>query len=58
MFIFLPIDKVGNRLTGSVPSELGAISTLLDLNLGKSDSCVMCAFHVSNDMKLNDVCVY
>ena len=58
MFLFLPIDKVGNRLIGSVPSELGAISTLFDINIGKSDSCVKCAFHVSYDRKLNDVCVY
>ena len=58
MLLLIVFHKAGNRLTGSIPSELGAISTLLDLNLGKSDSCVMCAFHVSNDMKLNGVCVY
>ena len=52
MLLFLPIDKVGNRLTGSVPSELGAISTLSNLNLGKLDSCVKCAINVLNNKKL------
>ena len=54
--LFIVIHKVGNRLTGSVPSELGTISTLSNLNLGKLCSCVKCAMNVLYDRKLKDIC--
>ena len=54
--LFIVIHKVGNRLTGSVPSELGTISTLSSLNLGKLCSCVKCAIDAIYDKQLKDIC--